>query len=345
MATHSGADQGGRALERTGCVEGQQAQGHATPPSHVLELHGIPGHDTGEHVGGSHQAGQRLRLAQRAGALGVPMLELGAQGARSGCSEEFPTGAPADHQGDPEADPSRHALPVPYPPAPGAREGGTDRESHDGCGIEMPRSNGVVPAALNAAGQCVASGCGLAVPPGHHAAPSRHQTADGARVRLRTLVLSILSNYCCLNSAMRALLWAHTGPIASAQDVASDRGFTNAGSQAIDFLLKLQHRPLFLPGMLLWRFMLAGWARAQEQHDCAEFLYHIVPKPCPKALEGDWSARRQEHARPSKRRPARVSRQFPLRCLPGGLHAQGLIHQSNGTHSRQSMHSGTRHTF
>ena len=132
---------------------------------------------------------------------------------------------------------------------------------------------------------------------------------------------------------MRALLWAHTGPIASAQDVASDRGLTNAGSQAIDFLLKLQHRPLFLPGMLLWRFMLAGWARAQEQHDCAEFLYHIVPKPCPKALEGDWSARRQEHAR-----PARVSRQFPLRCLPGGAPRPGP-HSPIQWHTQPSVHA------
>ena len=44
---------------------------------------------------------------------------------------------------------------------------------------------------------------------------------------------------------------------------------------------------LFLPGMLLWRFMLAGWARAQEQYDCAEFLNHMVPMLCPQALAGD----------------------------------------------------------
>ena len=57
------------------------------------------------------------------------------------------------------------------------------------------------------------------------------------------------------------------------------------GSVAIKW--RMSGRTFFFPGMLLWRFMLAGWARAQEQYDCAEFLNHMVPMLCPQALAGD----------------------------------------------------------
>ena len=70
-------------------------------------------------------------------------------------------------------------------------------------------------------------------------------------------------NWCYLNSAVRALLWAHTSNAASLQDVDSERGFSAAGVQATRSLHVTLATPQFLPGMLPWRFMLSGWARAQ----------------------------------------------------------------------------------
>ena len=201
----------------------------------------------------------------------------------------------------------------------------------------MPGSHAAVSAACYAPGQRITPGGRDSVPTGDSAAPPNHQAADGDRVRLRTLILNNPSNYCYLNAAIRSLLWAHASAIVSDQDVASEVGFTNAGSQALAFLHRLPNRPHFLPGMLLWRFMLAGWARAQQQHDCAEFLHHLVPRLCPQALAGEWSARRlQENDQPAQTESGTCD-QAVILPLPAGdqLHAQNLIHH---WHTQSSVH-------
>ena len=176
------------------------------------------------------------------------------------------------------------------------------------------------------------------IPAGDFATTPGTQTANGDRVWLRTLILNNPSNYCYFNAAVRSLLWAQSSTRDSAQDVASETGFTNAGLQAIAFLRRLPNRPHFLPGMLLWRFVLAGWARAQHQHDCAEFLHHIASRLCPQALTGigAHAGSRRMGGRP-KPTAAPVIRQLPFHYRQG-ISCMPRTSFTTGIHNRRYMH-------
>ena len=145
------------------------------------------------------------------------------------------------------------------------------------------------------------------------------------------------SNWCYLNSAVRALLWAHVSDATSPQDVDAERGFSVAGAQAVRSIQANFDTPQFLPGMLPWRFMLSGWVRAQDQHDCAEFLHHLCRTMCPQAMNGDWCARRLEGAHVQQIEEAGCNQAISLELPPGEtLSAQFLIHC---WHTQHAVHA------
>ena len=110
-----------------------------------------------------------------------------------------------------------------------------------------------------------------------------------------------------------------------------------AGAQAIHTLREIPHAPIFLPGMLPWRFMLSGWARARDQHDCAEFLHHLCCKLCSQAMNGDWCARRLEGDHVQQIEEAGCSQAISLELPPGErLSAQFLIHC---WHTQHAVHA------
>ena len=87
---------------------------------------------------------------------------------------------------------------------------------------------------------------------------------------------------------------------------------------------------------ILWRFVLAGWAGAQHQHDCAEYLHHTVSRLCPQALAGDWSARRlEEDDQPAQTESGTCDQAVTLPLTAGDqLHA---ISFTAGIHNRRHM--------
>ena len=326
-------------MARTGGEEGQQAQGHATQAGHVLESDAVRHQHVGAAVRGEHNPGQELGLDRQQRSLGVSTLESRTACARGGQQPKrtHSRGAPPDHQGDSVTDSSRDTLSLSCASTARAADGGTDSASYDGHRAQMPRGDAVVPRPHGAAGELVTPISRIAVQALDHAAPATHQADPGLRVSLRCLKLANPSNWCYLNSAVRALLWAHISFAVSSQDVDSERGFSVAGAQAIRTLHGTRDTPQFLPGMLPWRFMLSGWARPHDQHDCAEFMHHLCWTLCPQAMNGDWCARRLEGAHVQQTEEAGCSQAISLELPPGEqLSAQFLIHC---WHTQHAIHA------
>ena len=345
VASHSGAhgdshlDPCGGAVARAGDEEGQQAPGHTTQASHVLESDAVRNQHAGAAVRGEQHLGQELRLDRRQRPLGVSALE--SRNACIGSGQQpkctFPRGAPSHHQGDPVADPSGDTLPLSCASPARAADGGSNCASHDGHRVEMPGGDAVIPSPHGVARQLCTPARRTAVQALDYAATAAHQADPGLRISLRSLKLLNPGNWCYLNSAIRAMLWAHTSDAVSSQDVASERGFSVAGAQAIHTLREIPPTPLFLPGMLPWRFMLSGWARARDQHDCAEFLHHLCRKLCSQAMNGDWCARRLEGDHVQQIEEAGCSQAISLELPPGErLSAQFLIHC---WHTQHAVHA------
>ena len=123
-----------------------------------------------------------------------------------------------------------------------AADGGPDSAGHDGYRAQMPGGDATVSRPHDVARELLAPASRVAVQALDHAAPTTHQADPGLRVSLRSLMLVNPGNWCYLNSAVRALLWAHASDAASPQDVDSERGFSVAGAQATRSLQ-------FLPGI------------------------------------------------------------------------------------------------
>ena len=345
VATHPGAnrdphiDRGGGAVARAGGQEGQQAQGHAAQAGHVLEPDAVCLQYDGEAVRGERHLGEELGVDRQQQPLGVSALE--SRGESVG-SRQQPTGtptrgAPPDHQGDPVFDPSGDALSIPCASAARAADAGPNSASHDGYCTTKPRGDAAVSVPFQPTGECITTARGTAVQTLDHAASATHQADPGLRVSLRSLTLANPGNWCYVNSAVRALLWAHVSEATSSQDVDSERGFTAAGAQAVRSLHGALATPQFLPGTLPWRFMLSGWASAQDQHDCAEFLHHLCRALCPQAMNGDWCARRLEGAHVQQTEEAGCSQAISLELPPGEqLSTQFLIHC---WHTQHAIHA------
>ena len=345
VASHSGAhgdshlDRGGGDVARAGNEEGQQAPGHTTQTGHVLESDAVCHQHAGAAVRGEQHLGQELRLDRRQWPLGVSALESRNACAGSGQQQKctLPRGASPHHQGDSVADPPGDALPLSCASTARAADGGSNSASHDGHRAQMPGGDAVIPRPHGVAGQLSTPARRTAVQALDHAATTAHQADPGLRISLRSLKLLNPGNWCYLNSAIKAVLWAHTSDAVSPQDVASERGFSVAGAQAIHTLRDIPHAPQFLPGMLPWRFMLSGWARARDQHDCAEFLHHLCHTLCPQAMNGDWCARRLVGAHVQQIEEAGCSQAISLELPPGErLSAQFLIHC---WHTQHAVHA------
>ena len=166
---------------------------------------------------------------------------------------------------------------------------------------------------------------------------------------LESLVLTNPSNYCYLNSAIRALLWTLSAVdrhYTEAQASSCHWGLTSAGLQAYRFLRSLPPRPHFLPGMLLWGMLFRGWARAHAQHDCAEFVTFVAARLCPQVFDGDWMARRSEERRELWHwTRTHAKRPSPWTCLRRGTGCEPSSSSMSGIPKPRYTPSGNRHAY
>ena len=103
---------------------------------------------------------------------------------------------------------------------------------------------------------------------------------------MRTLILRNPSNYCYMNAAFRTLLWALT------LDATLDALCLRRGLSFAKFLFQRKDQSTLLAGQLGFAAFLQEWRSPKSQHDCAEFLHHVIRQFGPALFEGRWEARR-----------------------------------------------------
>ena len=123
------------------------------------------------------------------------------------------------------------------------------------------------------------------------AAQRRVQTIGGGpeaerHAAMRTLILRNPSNYCYMNAAFRTLLWALT------LDATLDALCLRRGLSFAKFLFQRKDQSTLLAGQLGFAAFLQEWRSPKSQHDCAEFLHHVIRQFGPALFEGRWEARR-----------------------------------------------------
>lgn len=106
---------------------------------------------------------------------------------------------------------------------------------------------------------------------------------------MRTLILRNPNNYCYMNAAFRTLLWALT------VDTRLDVHCSRRGLSFAKFLFQRKDQSTLLAGQLGFAAFLQEWRSPKNQHDCAEFLHHVIRQFGPALFEGRWEARRVEH--------------------------------------------------
>ena len=105
---------------------------------------------------------------------------------------------------------------------------------------------------------------------------------------MRTLVLRNTANYCYVNTAVRTILWAVV------MDPTLESTLTNIGRSLIRGLFAHKGRAFLVAGHILFSAIFVGWRSPAQQHDCAEFLTHLMAKIGPGICDGKWEARRQQ---------------------------------------------------
>ena len=116
----------------------------------------------------------------------------------------------------------------------------------------------------------------------------RCRNEAGRAHAVRTLVLRNNANYCYVNSAVRTILWA------VAADPELETLLTNIGRSLIKGLLSHKGRSILVAGHILFSTIFTGWRSPAQQHDCAEFLAHLIARIGPGVCDGKWEARRQQ---------------------------------------------------
>ena len=108
------------------------------------------------------------------------------------------------------------------------------------------------------------------------------------RTILSNLVLANPGNHCYMNASVRSLLWTLAG---CAGHSTLDRLVSPLGAQAANALAphkpdsRLQ--PIMVHNLFPWRLLASGWQSPQQQHDCAEYIAHIIPRMCPECMKGE----------------------------------------------------------
>ena len=156
-------------------------------------------------------------------------------------------GAAATDPRHPGSHPSRDALPLPRHAEARGGDGGRDGSPLHGRGVQGPGGQCSLREAVPAPGKRGTPGRGHPVSAGVAATTSCSAAAHGSF--LGSLVLTNPSNYCYLNSAIRALLWTLSAVdrhFTEAQASSCHWGLTSAGLQAYRFLRNLPPSPHFL---------------------------------------------------------------------------------------------------
>ena len=96
------------------------------------------------------------------------------------------------------------------------------------------------------------------------------------------------ANYCYVKTAVRTILWA------VAVDPTLETTLTNIGRSLIRGLFTHKGRAFLVAGHILFSAIFVGWRSPAQQHDCAEFLAHLIAKIGPGVCDGKWEARRQQ---------------------------------------------------
>ena len=117
-----------------------------------------------------------------------------------------------------------------------------------------------------------------------------------------------------------------------ATDPRMETSLTNIGRNLVRGLMGHRSRHILIAGHILYGAVFAGWRSPAQQHDCAEFLTHLVAKIGPDLCDGNWEARREQDSPRQGRRVVVVDeglcRQAISLELPAGdlRNAQYLLH-------------------
>ena len=143
---------------------------------------------------------------------------------------------------------------------------------------------------------------------------------------MRTLILRNSANYCYANAAVRTMLWA------VATDPQMETSLTNIGRNLVRGLMGHRSRRILIAGHIVYGAVFAGWRSPAQQHDCAEFLAHLVTTIGPNLCDSNWEARREQDSPRQGRRivvvDAGLCRQAISLDIPAGDldNAQYLLH-------------------
>ena len=342
--SHSGHDHRRSEVERGNREKGQQAQRPATSSGAVLDDDVFHQGNGGENGRRGDQDSQNLGLDDGGRAMGLPTLEPGDQVSGAGldaCSTEAGR-AFASPNGHHPPDPSRDVVPLQAASYSGGEPSGSVGSSADGCGPSVPRSHHPLRESDQTPRQLLPADLGSLLPSGRLSQATQPgevaRTGVWMRTILSNLVLANPGNHCYMNASVRSLLWTLAG---CAGHSTLDRHVSPLGAQAANALAphkpdsRLQ--PILVHNLFPWRLLASGWQSPQQQHDCAEYIAHIIPRMCPECMKGEWSARVEVDGTVIDTEHAPTTQALSLEIPAGNVHrTQALIHH---WHTQSSVHA------
>ena len=117
-----------------------------------------------------------------------------------------------------------------------------------------------------------------------------------------------------------------------AADPQMESSLTHTGRNLVRGLMGHRSRRILMAGHVLYGAIFAGWRSPAQQHDCAEFLAHLVTIIGPSLCDGKWEARREQDSPRQGRRimvaDVGLCRQAISLDIPAGdmRSAQYLLH-------------------
>ena len=277
--------------------------------------------------GGSNEEGQGVGLVQRTRAMGLSKMvtEQSCSRTRRGSSASTNIGSDEIDRGPQGPDNGRNCHRFPLQEALDPEHAGRHGSLPSGRQFPKARGQQVLRFTRAVDGTGVATDGGIADSQRRvQAVPSSEQA--GRAHTVRTLVLRNNANYCYANAAVRTMLWV------VATDPRLETSLTNIGRNLVRGLMGHRSRRILIAGHILFGAVFAGWRSPAQQHDCAEFLAHLVSTIGPSLCDGNWEARREQDSPRQGRRVVVVDegqcRQAISLDIPAGdMHsAQYLLH-------------------
>ena len=115
------------------------------------------------------------------------------------------------------------------------------------------------------------------------------------------------------------------------------------GLNLVQQLLRTVGKSVPLAGQLCFSVFLRGWRLPSRQHDCAEFLHHLIPKFGAGLFRGGWEARRAEALAPADRGGCVIVESGSCDQAITVVSIRLSTFSMNGTSKLMYMHSRKRH--